>query len=182
MERSVATPPTAAALSSWTNLSSGRSRDAGGSTAAPLTRARRKGQALARSGRRGGVSAALRCTVVSARDANARGSVRPPRECVVGARDELRSRPLGCNLGCKLSATERNSEQLRRPQSAESQPMRLDCSGWGPGGRRFKSCLPDHELPAKRKEHLVGALQRGAFQGANFAPHLHPAASQFGSP
>src|SRR5215211_7364853 len=64
--------------------------------------------------------------------------------CVAGARDELRSRPLGCNLGCKLSATERNSEQLKRLQSAESQRVRLDRSGWEPGGRRFKSCLPDH--------------------------------------
>jgi hypothetical protein len=42
-----------------------------------------------------------------------------------------------------LGATERNSEQLRPPQSTESQPMRLDRSGWGPGGRRFNSCLPD---------------------------------------
>jgi hypothetical protein len=60
--------------------------------------------------------------------------------------------------------------------------VRLDRSGWGPGGRRFKSCLPDHDLPAKRRKHVFGAVIRGAFRGANFAPHLHPAASQFGSP
>ena len=89
----------------------------------------------------------------------------------------------GSNPGSKLSATERNSEQLRPPESAESQRLRLDHSGWGPGGRRFKSCLPDNDHPAKGEEHLVGALPRGAFQGANFAPHLHPAGeSQFGSP
>ena len=52
---------------------------------------------------------------------------------------------VGCNLGCELSATERNSEQLRPLWSAEFQRVRLDRSGWGPGGRRFKSCLPDSE-------------------------------------
>ena len=36
-----------------------------------------------------------------------------------------------------------DSEQPRSLQSAESQRVRLDRSGWGPGGRRFKSCLPD---------------------------------------
>ncbi len=51
--------------------------------------------------------------------------------------------PTGSNPGSKLSATEPNSEQLRPLQSAESQRVRLDRSGWGPGGRRFKSCLPD---------------------------------------
>ena len=50
--------------------------------------------------------------------------------------------------------------------------------GWGPGGRRFKSCLPDHDLPGKRDKRIVGAQRRGAFWGANFAPHLHPSASQ----
>ena len=50
----------------------------------------------------------------------------------------------GCNPGSKLSATERQLRATRdRSQSAESQPVRLDRSGWGPGGRRFKSCLPD---------------------------------------
>jgi len=51
--------------------------------------------------------------------------------------------PTGSNPGSKLSATEPNSEQLRPLQSAESQRVRLDPSGWGPGGRRFESCLPD---------------------------------------
>src|SRR4051794_20481484 len=50
---------------------------------------------------------------------------------------------MGCNMGFKLSATENNSEQLRSLQSVESQRVRLDRSGWGPGGRRFKSCLRD---------------------------------------
>jgi hypothetical protein len=31
--------------------------------------------------------------------------------------------------------------------SAERQPTKLDRSGWGPGGRRFKSCLPDSRKP-----------------------------------
>jgi hypothetical protein len=91
-------------------------------------------------------------------------------------------RGTGSNPGSKLSATEPKSEQLRPLQNAEEHRVRLDRSGWGPGGRRFKSCLPDRDLPAKREEPLVGALPRGAFQGANFAPHLHPAASQFGPP
>ena len=37
----------------------------------------------------------------------------------------------GCNPGCKLSATESNSEQLGPLQSAESHRVRLDRSGWG---------------------------------------------------
>jgi hypothetical protein len=52
----------------------------------------------------------------------------------------------GSNPGSKLSATESNSEQLKSLQSAESQRVRLDRSGWGPGGRRFKSCLPDQKF------------------------------------
>jgi hypothetical protein len=49
----------------------------------------------------------------------------------------------GCNPGIKLSATELISAQWRRLDSAESRRVRLDRSCWGPGGRRFKSCLPD---------------------------------------
>src|SRR5215211_7790315 len=44
----------------------------------------------------------------------------------------------GSNPWSKLSATESNSEQLRSPQTAEERWVRLDRSGWGPGGRRFK--------------------------------------------
>ena len=71
--------------------------------------------------------------------------------------DPHASRPVppGSNPGSKLSATESNSEQLRPPQSAESHRVRLDRSGWGPGGRRFKSCLPDHG-----KALLIGLLCR----------------------
>ena len=36
-----------------------------------------------------------------------------------------------------------NSEKRASRYSAEREPTRLDRSGWGPGGRRFKSCLPD---------------------------------------
>ena len=113
-------------------------------TAAPLnTRASPTGQALARSGRRGGVSAAPRCTVASAWDAMVRGI----SATTTGVRRRRPGRTalatVGVQSGCKLSATERNSEQLRPPQSAESHRIRLDRSGWGPGGRRFKSCLPD---------------------------------------
>jgi hypothetical protein len=49
----------------------------------------------------------------------------------------------GNNPGNKLSATARNSAQLNPLYTAESARVRLDLSGWGPGGRRFKSCLPD---------------------------------------
>ena len=49
----------------------------------------------------------------------------------------------GCNPGCKLSATHSNSEHRAALYSTESHPTEPDRSGWGPGGRRFKSCLPD---------------------------------------
>ena len=51
--------------------------------------------------------------------------------------------PTGCNPGCKVSATGGNCDQLKPLYSAEMPPEAPDRSGWGPGGRRFKSCLPD---------------------------------------
>ena len=60
-----------------------------------------------------------------------------------------RTHAAGSNPGSKLSATESNSEQLEPLWNAEEHRVRLDRSGWGPGGRRFKSCLPDRdERPA----------------------------------
>ncbi len=180
---------------SWTNLSSGRSRDAGGSTAAPLNRrASPTRQALACSGRRGGVSATPLVVAPISR-AIASTLMRPciGEQCVASARDELRSRSTGCNLGCKLSATERNSEQLRSLGSAEEHWIRLDRSGWGPGGRRFKSCLPDSNflqsslncLEVYRAGCVAGCeigercesgRSRGGAVSANLRPpgHLHP--------
>jgi len=49
----------------------------------------------------------------------------------------------GSNPGSKLSATEPNSGQREPLYRAESHRLQPDPSGWGPGGRRFKSCLPD---------------------------------------
>ena len=54
----------------------------------------------------------------------------------------VRSRT-GISPGIKLSATESNSATpmwLYSAESSRTEPVR---SGWGPGGRRFKSCLPD---------------------------------------
>jgi len=42
-----------------------------------------------------------------------------------------------------LSGAEENSAAPIAPKHAESQRMSVDWCGWGPGGRRFKSCLPD---------------------------------------
>jgi hypothetical protein len=129
----------------WTNLSSGRSGNAGGSTAAPLN---------TRASPTAPSSRSLRTTRRRLSGSPMHGRISVKRNRAGDRRDqhwsawpapgdELRSRRRGCNLGCKLSATERNSEQLRPLESAESQRVRLDRSGWGPGGRRFKSCLPD---------------------------------------
>ena len=75
--------------------------------------------------------------------------MRPPRACVAGARDELRSRPLGCDLGCKLSATERNSAQLSPPQSAESQPYASGSLRLGAGRSQVQILSPrSEEIPA----------------------------------
>ena len=49
----------------------------------------------------------------------------------------------GCKTGYKLSATRSNSEHRAALRSTESHPTELEPSGWGPGGRRFKSCLAD---------------------------------------
>ena len=52
-------------------------------------------------------------------------------------------RTSGSNPGSKLSETHSNSENRASLCNAEREPTGLKCSGWGPGGRRFKSCLPD---------------------------------------
>jgi hypothetical protein len=88
----------------------------------------------------------------------------------------------GSNSGSKLRATQSNSEQLSPLYTAVRRLRELDRSGWGPGGRRFKSCLPDHDCPGNSSKRLMGALSRGAIRGARIAPRLHPVASQFGSP
>ena len=62
----------------------------------------------------------------------------------------------GSNPGSKLSATEPNSEQLEPALTAESAPVQPEPSGWGPGGRRFKSCLPDlNSLQMAKKQIAV---------------------------
>jgi hypothetical protein len=50
---------------------------------------------------------------------------------------------LGNILGNKLSETQRNPEKRASLYTTERERTGLDRSGWGPGGRRFKSCLPD---------------------------------------
>jgi len=69
----------------------------------------------------------------------------------------------GSNPGSKLSAAQPNSSQLRRLWNAEERWVRLDRSGWGPGGRRFNSCLPDHRKALLKAAvcRLVASGQRG---------------------
>jgi hypothetical protein len=58
------------------------------------------------------------------------------------------SRP-GSNSGSKLSATEGNSGNSAPRGRSEPRSHAWELSGWGPGGRRFRSCLPDrYEMPA----------------------------------
>jgi hypothetical protein len=80
-----------------------------------------------------------------------------------------------------LSATERSSGQLSPLQSSESHRIRLDRSGWGPGGRRFKSCLPDRESPANCNSRFAGALVWGPIIGPILDPE-QPGIVLFGSP
>ena len=54
-----------------------------------------------------------------------------------------------------MSATEPNSARLKPLKTAEEDGVRLDRSGWGPGGRRFESCLPD-----RRKALLKAIIRR----------------------
>src|SRR5690242_8295647 len=72
---------------------------------------------------------------------------------------KLRERP-------KARDTQINSEKRASLYSAEREPTSLDRSGWGPGGRRFSSGLPDQILPAKRGDRLAGAWEAGS----NFGP------------
>ncbi len=84
--------------------------------------------------------------VRSAATATGKCRVSPPRR---GYGRQRTTPPRPCKA---FRALHTESVQLRPPQSAESQRVRLDRSGWGPGGRRFKSCLPDHDLPAKHEK------------------------------
>jgi hypothetical protein len=61
-------------------------------------------------------------------------------------RDVTARRTDGVQAGCKVSRSEGNSEQLTALYAAVRRLTEPVCSGWGPGGRRFKSCLPDKNL------------------------------------
>ena len=82
-------------------------------------------------------------------------------------------RPVGCNPGCKLSATDRNSEQLRPPQSAESQRVRLDRSGLGAGRSQVQILSPRSRTPCKERKPYRRCIGEGCIRGAKIAPHLH---------
>jgi hypothetical protein len=59
----------------------------------------------------------------------------------------------------QLRRTERNSTQLKKPESRSEAP---ELSGWGPGGRRFKILSPRLKSPANRSWPRNGASGRGA--------------------
>ena len=50
---------------------------------------------------------------------------------------------LGNNLGNKLSETQEHSSVATTANTGSINRATPHLSGWGPGGRRFKSCLPD---------------------------------------
>ncbi len=59
----------------------------------------------------------------------------------------------GINSGINLSASESRSAPSAPLCTAESRRVQPDPSGWGPGGRRFKACLP-----GLRKDLLLQAF------------------------
>ena len=80
--------------------------------------------------------------------------------------------PTGNNPGNKLSATEEHSGARIAANHVETRRMSRDRCGWGPGGRRFKSCLPD-----LRKGRICGPfLSRNVddigWSGTNLVPFV----------
>ena len=115
--------------------------------------------------------------------------LRRTRWCGLWSRRSPPGRPTGFNPANKLSATETKPAQLRWLQSAEEQRVRLDRSGWEPGGRRFKSCLPDQKalqisnfatLPVSSFS-VLEADQPGVHSGINFGAGTVPSGLRFGS-
>src|SRR3954447_9102192 len=68
----------------------------------------------------------------------------------------------GINPGNKLSTTQPNSSPLC---TAESAPVQPEPSGWGPGGRRFKSCLPDLAKALLKRGFRRSRLRRSKAHG-----------------
>ena len=69
--------------------------------------------------------------------------------------------------GSNLSATQSHWPTLAWLSNAQqrlTEPLR---SGWGPGGRRFKSCLPDAN-PAPRREVRISGSSTLDSSGSNF--------------
>ena len=75
-----------------------------------------------------------------------------------------------CEIGERRigGETQRNSENRASLSSVEREPTDLDRSGWGPGGRRFKSCLPDQgESPAQAGLSALWSRRVQAAMGSN---------------
>ena len=95
-------------------------------------------------------SLALRATSSWRRRGSSLGRSRSSSSLPSSSRSEptgLSTRPrtttTGSVPGSNLSATQRSCDAPTSLDGAEREPTKLDRSGWGPGGRRFKSCLPD---------------------------------------
>jgi hypothetical protein len=76
----------------------------------------------------------------------ARARFREAFEAIVtqmAADDEPRDETEGRIEGRKLSATDSNSKLENRGEMGVQGSAEPPSPGWGPGGRRFKSCLPD---------------------------------------
>ncbi len=67
----------------------------------------------------------------------------------------------GSNLGSKLRQPQPPSQALRPVNWDEPKPVILKRSGWGPGGRRFKSCLPDYKKSLLSGQFLHGRVALG---------------------
>ncbi len=70
--------------------------------------------------------------------------------------------------GRKLSETGGNSTRENPDRTGVQGSVPPPSPGWGPGGRRFKSCLPDYKIPADRnlpKSGQSGKRALGATKG-----------------
>ena len=80
----------------------------------------------------------------------------------------------GSNPGSNLSALSGTGRHSGHAATLNGTLLCLDPSGWGPGGRRFKSCLPDRsESPANAGLSSfsgVAAPAKGNKRGTNSAP------------
>ena len=165
----------ACSLLGWTNLSSGRSRDAGGNTAAPLnTRVANRPSSRSLRATRRRVSAAPRCTVASAWDAIAREI----SATTTGVRGRRPGRTALATVGVRSGVqTERNRAQLRATEIALERRRAPGTPGslrLGAGRSQVQILSPRSRYACKTQKALRRCVIAGCIQGCKLCTPFAP--------